>query len=213
MMSQDLQWPRDWNAPIPEHIQGLIFDCDGTVVDTMPLHYSAWCQALNKVGLRFPEDRFYQFAGATAVAIVRILSGEQGVTCDPVEVAHDKETLYESSLRNLEPIHSVVAIAQREHGRRKLAIASGGRRRAVRESLTVIGVAHLFDAIIGAEDVPHGKPNPDLFLKAAELIGVPPAACVVYEDGDFGIEAAKRAGMAFIDVRPWYLPRNGGTKD
>ena len=77
----------------------------------------------------------------------------------------------------------------------------------VKESLTVIGVDDWFEAIVGADDVVHGKPAPDVFLKAAEMIGVPPEACLVYEDGDLGIEAARRAGMEVIDVRPWYLPR------
>jgi HAD superfamily hydrolase (TIGR01509 family) len=206
-MSSDKQWPRDWDAPIPERIKGLIFDCDGTIVDTMPVHYLAWCKALARHGLALPEERFYSFAGATSPSIVKKLAEEQGVACDPAAVAHEKEDLYEASLRDLEPIHNVVAIARREKGRRKLAVASGGRREAVRTSLEVIDVDHLFEIIVGMEDVKVGKPSPELFLMAAGLIGVPPEACLVYEDGDLGIEAAKRAGMEWIDVRPWYLPR------
>lgn len=200
-------WPQDPTAEIPAHIQALIFDCDGTVVDTMPVHYAAWRRALDPLGLKFPEERFYSFAGAISSHIVATIANEQGIACDPIAVAHQKEEYYEASLQNLEPIHSVVAIARREHGKRKLAVASGGRVRAVRESLSVIHIEHLFDAVVGAEDVAHGKPAPDLFLRAAELLGVAPAGCLVYEDGDFGIEAARRAGMASIDVRPWYLPR------
>ena len=201
------QWPRDWDALIPSHIQGLIFDCDGTVVDTMPVHYAAWCKALGEVGIAFPEERFYALAGATATSIAAMLAKEQGVTCDPAAVAHQKEAIYEASLHNLWPIENVVAIARRERGTRKLAIASGGRIRAVRRSLEVIGVADLFDEMVGAEAVTHGKPAPDLFLKAAELMGLHPTACAVYEDGELGLEAARRAGMVAIDVRPWYLPR------
>jgi HAD superfamily hydrolase (TIGR01509 family) len=206
-MNSTPQWPRDWNAQIPSHIKGLIFDCDGTVVDTMPVHYAAWCEALGKVNLKFPEEQFYSFAGATATTICATLAREQGVTVDPIAVAHEKEALYEARLRNLLPIDSVVAIARREKGKRRLAIASGGRKRAVRTSLEVIGVADLFEVIVGAEDVTQGKPSPELFLRAAELIELKPEECLVYEDGDFGIEAARRAGMPFVDVRPWYLPR------
>ncbi len=201
------QWPRDWDALIPQRFRGLIFDCDGTVVDTMPVHYMAWCKALAQVKLRFPEDRFYGFAGAPSVKIIEIIAQEQGVQCDAEALAHLKEKIYVESLENLEPIHSVVAIARREKGKRKLAVASGGWKRVVKESLTIVGVEDLFDAIVGADDVEHGKPAPDVFLKAAQLIGVPPAECIVYEDGDLGIEAAKRANMHVIDVRPWYLPR------
>ncbi len=207
MSSETKLWPRDWEAEIPGRVRGLIFDCDGTVVDTMPVHYAAWCRALDEVGLQFPEDRFYSFAGAPTVTIIQALSREQGVKCDAEAVAHNKERIYVSSMGELEPIHSVVGIARREKGRRKMAIASGGWKRVVKESLAVIGVEDWFDAIVGADDVEHGKPAPDVFLRAAELIGVEPAACVVYEDGELGFEAAKRAGMEVIDVRPWYLPR------
>jgi HAD superfamily hydrolase (TIGR01509 family) len=185
----------------------LLFDCDGTIVDTMPVHFMAWCKALERVKLHFPEDRFYSFAGAPSVTIIETLAKEQGVDVDAVAVAHLKEEIYVESLEKLEPIHSVVAIARREKGKRKLAVASGGWKRVVKETLTVVGVEDLFEAIVGADDVERGKPEPDVFLKAAEKIGVLPANCLVYEDGDLGIEAARRAGMKVIDVRPWYLPR------
>jgi HAD superfamily hydrolase (TIGR01509 family) len=201
------QWPQDPDAPIPAQYQALIFDCDGTIVDTMPVHYRAWCKALAPHNLHFPEDRFYALAGATAPAITAMLAKEQGVQCDPAAVAKQKEDIYQASLRDLEPVHSVVAIAKRECGRRKLAVASGGRKVNVLESLAVIDVDHLFQVVVAQEDVTHGKPAPDLFLKAAALLEVPPAACIVYEDGDLGLEAAKCAGMAWIDVRPWYRPR------
>jgi HAD superfamily hydrolase (TIGR01509 family) len=204
---RDMQWPRDWEAAIPERIKGLIFDCDGTIVDTMPVHYRAWREALSRHGLTFTEERFYEWAGATSPVIVRKLALEQGVMCDAFAVAMEKEALYEASLRDLEPIHSVVAIARREKGKRRLAVASGGRVQAVRASLEVIDVDHLFEVIVGMEDVKHGKPDPELFLIAAAKIGCRPEECVVYEDGDLGIEAAKRAGMEWIDVRPWYLSR------
>lgn len=202
-----VEWPEHWDAPIPERIRGLIFDCDGTIVDTMPVHFMAWCKALAEVNIHFPEERFYSFAGAPTVTIIQTLAREQGVACDPVEVARAKEHIYVESLENLEPIHGVVTIAKREKGKRKLAVASGGWKRVVKQTLTVVGVEELFEAIVGADDVEHGKPAPDVFLKAAQLIGIPPEQCLVYEDGDLGIEAAKRAGMEWIDVRPWYLPR------
>ena len=206
-MTRSPQWPQDWDAPIPQQYQGLIFDCDGTIVDTMPVHYRAWLAALAPLHIQFPEARFYSFAGATSPAIVATLAREQGIACDPIAVSRRKEDLYEASLRNLEPIHSVVAIARREKGHRKLAVASGGRKLAVRASLEIIDVDHLFEIIVGMEDVAHGKPDPELFLKAAALLGIPPQNCLVYEDGDLGLQAAQRAGMGCIDVRPWYLPR------
>jgi HAD superfamily hydrolase (TIGR01509 family) len=198
------KWPQDPDAPIPAQYQALIFDCDGTVVDTMPVHFTAWRKALSNHNLHLSEERFYALAGATAPEVVAILAKEQSIPCDADVVAKEKEELYQASLRDLEPIHSVVEIARRECGRRKLAIASGGRKINVCESLSIIDVDHLFQVIVAQEDVAHGKPAPDLFLKAAALLQVPPAACIVYEDGDLGLQAAERAGMAWIDVRPWY---------
>lgn len=207
-MASGLSWPGDWEAEIPGRFKGLIFDCDGTVVDTMPVHFVAWCKALEGVKLHLPEERFYAFAGMPTATIIALLAKEQGVECDAEAVAREKERIYIASLESLEPIHSVVAIARREKGRRKLAVASGGWKRVVKQSLTVVGVEDLFEAIVGADDVVHGKPAPDVFLLAAERLGVKPEECLVYEDGELGIEAAKRAGMEVIDVRPWYLPRD-----
>src|SRR6202000_2147003 len=102
--------------------------------------------------------------------IIEILAKEQGITVDAEQVALDKEKLYTENLGRLEPIHSVIEIAQRERGKRKLAVASGGWKRIVKASLTVVGIEDMFDAIVGADDVTHGKPAPDVFLKAAELL-------------------------------------------
>jgi beta-phosphoglucomutase family hydrolase len=200
-------FPNDPAAPIPAHIKGLIFDCDGTLVDTMPLHYLAWKKAMDAVHIRFPEERFYSFSGMPTVTIIETLAKEQNVAVNSQAAAEDKERLFVANIEALEPIHRVIEIVRREKGKRKLAVASGGWRQIIKQSLAVVGIDELFDAIVGADDVVHGKPAPDVFLKAAELLGLESNECLVYEDGDLGIAAARAAGMQVIDVRPWYLPR------
>ena len=110
-------------------------------------------------------------------------------------------------LEQAEPICMVIAIARREKGRRKLAVASGGWKRVVMQSLEAIHCADLFEIVVGADDVARGKPNPDIFLEAARRMGLTPGECLVFEDAELGFQAAKAAGMALVDVRPWYLPR------
>src|SRR4029077_13533534 len=132
---------------------------------------------------------------------------EQNVVCDVEVAAHEKERLFLEDIDSLEPVHSVKEIAHRETGRRKMAVASGGWKSIINQSLGAVGLNDLFDAIVGADDVKHGKPAPDIFLKAAQQLGLKPEECLVYEDGDLGIQAARAAGMEVIDVRPWYLPR------
>jgi len=200
-----MTFPHHPEAAIPDHVQALIFDCDGTLVDTMPIHFAAWTKALEPYGITMGEKRFYQYAGMPTAKIIEILSREQGIAVSPERVAEEKENLYLEFLHRAAPIDDVIAIARREQGHRKLAVASGGWRRIVEAALNVVGVLDLFPVIVGADDVEHGKPHPDVFLEAARRLGVAPEHCLVYEDGELGFEAARRAGMQVIDVRPWYM--------
>src|SRR5262245_55291937 len=191
-------------ATIPDWIKGLIFDCDGTLVDSMRLHYSAWKEAMEAVNIEISQERFYSLAGVPTLTIVQTLAKEQNVVCDVQAAAQNKERLYLTKIESIEPIHSVIEIVCREKGRRKLAVASGGYKEVIQRSLAAVGLQDMFDAIVGAGDVKHGKPAPDMFLKAAECLKVKPEECLVYEDSGLGIEAARAAGMQAIDVRPWY---------
>src|SRR5262249_32269142 len=119
-------FPADYAAAIPQRFKGLIFDCDGTLVDTMPLHYLAWKEAMDALHIDFPEERFYAFSGMPSVTIVETLAKEQNVACDAQAAAEEKERLFLTKLALLEPVHRVVEIVHREKGHRKLAVASGG---------------------------------------------------------------------------------------
>lgn len=189
---------------IEPHIQGLIFDSDGTLVDTMPLHYQTWQEITEKEGAHFPEQLFYDLAGVPSDRLAEILNEKFGYHMDPKKIAIDKEQLFlEKYLPRAAPIEPVVAIAQKYKGKMPMAVATGGIPAVVNSALRSIGLDGFFDAIVTSEDVAHGKPAPDTFLEAARRLQVEPEFCLVFEDSDMGLEAANRAGMAAVDIRPW----------
>lgn len=188
---------------IPEgDFAGYIFDLDGTLVDTMPLHYTAWEAALRKAGLvgRLDENRFYQLGGVPSRKVAALLGEHHGLKLDPVAVYRDKEDAFMGSLQKLELILPVVEFAKRVSATRPVAIASGGTRDVVTSTLEKTGLSALFKVVVTADDVQHGKPAPDMFLLAARLMGVEPARCLVFEDGEPGMKAAEAAGMKCVFV-------------
>jgi HAD superfamily hydrolase (TIGR01509 family) len=182
-------------------IQGLIFDCDGTLADTMPLHWRAWQTVTTRYGILFPEERFYALGGVPSRHILATLREEQKLAIDPLAVAKEKENAYLELLAHVAPIEIVVAIARENFGRIPLAVASGGTRQVIERVLVHVGIRDLFAAVVTSEDVIHQKPAPDIFLEAARRIGVPPQFCRAYEDTDLGMEAIRSAGMEAVDVR------------
>jgi beta-phosphoglucomutase-like phosphatase (HAD superfamily) len=189
---------------IPQNsFDGVIFDCDGTLADTMPLHFRAWCETLAATGAELSETLFYELGGVPSVRIAEILNERGGYTLPAEATAADKEARYELLLPQCRPVERVVALVRAYCGVYPLAVASGGIRRLVLKTLDALEIRECFDAVLTAEDVARGKPEPDLFLAAAERLGVRPERCLVYEDSDLGLEAARRAGMQSVDVRPW----------
>ena len=186
---------------LAERYAGLIFDCDGTLTDSMPLHYIAWVKALSLYGMEFPEPRFYAMGGIPTAKIIQTLSAEQGISVDIEKVAAVKEDFFLASLTEVGPNEPVCQIARSHYQRLPMAVASGGSRAIVLDQLKSIAMATLFDVIVGAEDTELHKPNPDVFLEAARRIEITASQCLVFEDTDIGIEAACRAGMDYIDVR------------
>jgi beta-phosphoglucomutase-like phosphatase (HAD superfamily) len=191
----------------------LIFDCDGTLTDSMPLHYVAWRKALDRYGIDFPEPRFYAMGGVPSVQIIEILCNEQGVSGDAKAIAAEKEAGFLETIDRLRGNEPVCHIARRHHGRLPMAVASGGIRSVVIDQLLKIELHSLFDAIVAAEDTARHKPEPDVFLEAARRLQVTPTRCLVFEDTDIGITAARRAGMGYCDVRSMAVvppPASGG---
>lgn len=182
-------------------IKGLIFDCDGTLADTMPLHWRAWNSITSRHGIHFPEDRFYSLGGVPSRDILQMLREEQGLKIDPIAVAKEKEIAYLDLMHQVGPIHEVVNIAREHHGKLPMAVASGGIKPIIEKVLVHLGIREYFAAVVTSEDVTKQKPAPDIFLEAARRIGVEPRFCRGYEDTDLGMTAIRSAGMDAVDVR------------
>ena len=188
-------------------IRGYIFDCDGTLTDSMPLHYIAWHKTMQRHGIHFSEDRFYELAGVPTDKIIQLLAAEQSVQVDPALASQEKEQVFLESIEQLSPIEPVVAKVKSVVTRYPVGVASGGTREAVLAQLRQIKLHDLFPVIVTAEDTERHKPEPDVFLEAARRMQVNPSACCVYEDSDLGIQAAEAAGMQWVDVRTFHSPR------
>ena len=187
--------------PIPDGpFRAYLFDCDGTIVDSMPLHYIAWKTALAEWNCAFDEGLFYSWGGKPVDEIIETLNLMQSLNMPVEAVGIRKESLYFEMLPKLQAIDEVVEHIDRQHGRIPLAVVSGGRRDSVIRSLTTVHLLDRFETIVGAEDYTRSKPAPDAFLLAAERLGVTPADCLVFEDTDLGIQSATAAGMASVRV-------------
>jgi len=190
-------------AMTPTHPQprGIIFDCDGTLADTMPLHWRAWQVITARHRLQLAEERFYELGGVPSRDILKMLGEEQGIALDYLAVAREKEAEYLPLIAQVEPINTVVGIARENHGKIPMAVASGGTHRIIEQVLAHLGIRQFFNAIVTSEDVVKQKPEPDIFLEAARRIEVPPQFCCAYEDTDLGMRAIRAAGMEAVDVR------------
>jgi beta-phosphoglucomutase-like phosphatase (HAD superfamily) len=189
---------------------GFLFDCDGTLADTMPLHFQAWSETLaSKLGRPsdFTESMFYRFGGMPAREIIQRLNRDFGYNLPVDQTAHDKEMRFVELLPGIGPIKEVIDVLNRLGPDAKVAVASGGLTEIVRETLMILGLPigpnEKIKFLVGSDQVLHGKPHPDLFFRAAELLGVDPKRCLVFEDAEPGFQAAQAAGMDYIDVRPF----------
>ena len=181
--------------------EGLIFDCDGTLVDTMPIHFKAWSITTEKYGLIFPEDRFYALGGVSPFEVLRILSSEQDKKIDFEEVTQEKESLYMQLISEAKEIPEVMEIVRSNFEKIPMAVASGGTSETVIGILNHCSIKHYFDVIVTSEDVENPKPAPDTFLEAATRMNIAPEKCRAYEDADMGIKAIIAARMDVVDIR------------
>lgn len=191
---------------LPEgETHAYIFDCDGTLADSMPLHYRAWKHAFDTNGAKFDFtwELFYSMAGVGMHDSVVQLNERYGDSLDPDKIVHEQNEFLTKEHAGIQPIPQVVELAKELKAEGyPIAVASGGDRHQVLGTLHYCGIDQLFDAIVTKQDVQHSKPAPDGFLKAAELLGVDPTKCVVFEDSKLGLAAAEAAGMRWVYVDP-----------
>jgi beta-phosphoglucomutase family hydrolase len=179
----------------------LIFDMDGTILDTEPTHRRAWQQVLSKHGLQANEAQMIALNGAPTWSIARFIIENNQSDIDPHVLAAEKTALFKEILFDSVKPLPLIEVAKYYLGRKPMAVGTGSEHGVADMLLRHLGLDHLFSVIVGANDVTHHKPAPDTFLRCAQLLNVPATSCLVFEDADFGIQAAKSANMAFVDVR------------
>ena len=179
-----------------------LFDCDGTIVDSMPLHYIAWKGALGEWDCEFDEKLFYAWGGMPIVEIVATLNKQRGLSMPAETVAHRKESLYFELLPRLQAVPEVLEVIKARHGQIPFAVVSGSALDSVTASLSQLRLLDRFDTLVCAGDYKKSKPDPEAFLLAATRLKIAPESCLVFEDTEMGIQAATSAGMASVKVPP-----------
>jgi HAD superfamily hydrolase (TIGR01509 family) len=177
-----------------------LFDCDGTIADSMPMHYVAWKKALAEWGCVFDEELFYAWGGMTVAEIVGRLNARDGLAMPAAIVAEHKETFYVEMLPQLKGVPEVMAIIVSDYGRVPFAVVSGSTRESVVASLSALGILDRFETLVCAGEYAKGKPDPEPFLMAARQLGVKAENCLVFEDAEPGIRAAVAAGMGWVKI-------------
>jgi beta-phosphoglucomutase family hydrolase len=188
---------------IDKNAKGLIFDMDGTLADSMPIHFIAWKLTAAENGFEYTEKQFLETAGMPTHKIVPVINKELGLNLDPVKFSQRKEKLFLENIKDVKLIEPVADIVREYHGKLPMAIGTGGKKTIAKLTLKILGFDKYFDIIVSAEDVLNHKPYPDTFLKCAELMNVKPEYCQVFEDGEMGLIAAEKAGMIVTDIRPY----------
>lgn len=188
---------------IDTDVKALIFDCDGTLVDSMPLHMKAWKEAFKTLNQKFEKDFLYSAKGMKETEIIDLYNQKYRRDIDPDEVVLLKHEFFYDHIESVKPIEPVVDIAKSFYGKLPLGVVSGSVEKIVHKELKVIGIFHLFINILTADDPFKPKPAPDIFIASAKNLNTEPEDCLVFEDGDAGLKAAEIAGMKTIDIREY----------
>ena len=188
---------------IDTNTKGLIFDMDGTLADSMPAHFKAWKLTAAENGFDYTEKQFLETAGMPTFKIVSVINNELGLNLDPEKFSRRKEEIFLENIQDVKLIEPVADIVREYYNILPMSIGTGGKKKIAKLTLEILGFEKFFQIIVSAEDVINHKPNPDTFLKCAELMNVAPEFCQVFEDGELGLTAGRKAGMIVTDVRPY----------
>ncbi len=191
------------SIPVDKNTKGLIFDCDGTLADTMGFHIEAWHEAFSKFGKTCPEAFLQPLKGMKEKHIIELFNEKFEENVDCWEFLEEKHNRFRSKLKDVKPIEPVVEIVNTFYGKLPMAVVSGGTRINVLMTLEIIGLDDLFDVILTADDHVKPKPAPDILIEAAWQLKLHPGDCQVFEDGEIGLKAARAAGMIATDIRPF----------
>jgi beta-phosphoglucomutase-like phosphatase (HAD superfamily) len=191
-------------------VKGLIFDLDGTLADTMPLHFQGWLSACRKFGAEIDNSFLRKHTGSPGwiIADMIIKNCNLNGTVTAEQIVTEKLRLFYRDQHLTQPIEPVTSIVKKYHGILPMAVGTGGHREAVERTLEITGLKKYFSIVITANDVTNFKPHPETFLKCAEMMNVHPSEVEVFEDGELGLDAARAAGMIATDVRSWYNSDN-----
>ena len=187
---------------LPE-AKALIFDLDGTLSDSLPVHLATWNKIGDKYGFNFDPVILHEMTGRPTIEFAVRVVQQYGVPEKPENLVKMKQESFWEMSNLLKPVDEVVSIVKAYHGKIPMAVGTGASRRSAEVQLKELGLEKYFDAVVSADDVTRHKPEPQTFLECARLLGVEPEYCQVFEDGVLGIEAAKKAGMMVTDVRPY----------
>lgn len=186
---------------LTEGYDAFLYDCDGTLADNMQAHKDSYVAIAASNGLDLHPGIIDEFAGLPTVLVVDEINKRYGTNFIPTEFATAKSKLFfEEYIEHTKPIDFVVNHLKAHAGKVRIAVVSGGSRRTVQKTLTVLGIIDLVEVLVCAGETPNGKPFPDPFLKAAQELGVSPDRCMVFEDGEPGVQAAIGAGMKWVRI-------------
>lgn len=184
-----------------KNYSALLYDVDGTLADNMPAHKAAYVAVAEEYGIDLDDRIVEELAGWPTVDVAEEISKRYQKTFDILPFARRKSQIFiERFIRNTKPIDYVLAHLLDNVGKKKIGIVSGGSPSTLQITLEVIDVHGKYESLVCAGDTPEGKPSPQPFLLAAEQLGVDPKECLVFEDGDPGVQGAIAAGMGWVRV-------------